>query len=98
MENSKKNNKVVDKMKKVFKAVITYNVIGSHPDIKGIKNPDEKQKFEDTYTLDSDYFNDTEKMIDYIKQDLSLVAGGGYNTDHIYGISFDIEKISTITK
>ena len=44
----------------------------------------------DTYTFNSDYTE--EEAIIYIKHDLKLVAGGGYNTDHIHNVKFEIEK------
>ena len=46
--------------------------------------------FSDTYTFNSDYTE--EEVIIYIKHDLKLVAGGGYNTDHIHNVKFEIEK------
>ena len=46
--------------------------------------------FSDTYTFNSDYTE--EEAIIYIKHDLKLVAGGGYNTDHIHNVKFEIEK------
>ena len=31
---------------------------------------------------------------DYIKRELALVAGGGYDTDHIYNVSITIKRIN----
>lgn len=80
-------------MKKVFKAEISYKVLKSHPDIEYVKNTDEVLSFNDTYTMNSDYYDNEEQMTDFIKNDLALVAGGGYNTDHIYNVKYDIQKI-----
>ena len=78
-------------MKKVFKAEITYKILESHPDIKYVENPKEPLIFNDTYIIDTGYFYGHDHIIDYIKNDLMLVAGGGYNADHITDISFNIE-------
>ena len=47
-------------------------------------------------TLDNLYASDNitkeEEAFIYIKHDLKLVAGGGYNTDHIHNVKFEIEK------
>ena len=79
-------------MIKTFKAEIKFKVIGSHPDIKYISNPDEIQTFNDTYSINTDYFYNTTEILDHIKNDLKLVAGGGYNTDHICPVYFNIEE------
>lgn len=46
--------------------------------------------FDDTYTFDDNYTQ--EDCINYIKRDLKLVAGGGYNSDHIHNVTFEIER------
>ena len=53
-----------------------------------------------TYTVDEkhpdiEYIDDytKEEIESYIKRDLRLVAGGGYNSDHIHNVTFDIERI-----
>ncbi|WP_341323421.1 hypothetical protein NSQ62_08075 [Solibacillus sp. FSL H8-0523] len=87
-------------MKKMFRAVITFKVKDSHPDIEYIKNPDETLSHEDVYTMNTDYFNNEDEMINYIKHDLSLVASGGYsyNLEHIKNVVFDIKRIATDSK
>ena len=47
--------------------------------------------FDDTYTFDDSYTE--EECINYIKRDLKLVAGGGYNSDHIHNVTFEIERV-----
>lgn len=79
-------------MIRTFKAEIKFKVIGSHPDIKYISNPDEIQTLNDTYSINTDYFYNTDEILTHIKNDLQLVAGGGYNTDHIYHVYFDIKE------
>lgn len=75
-----------------FKATIRFRVDSEHPDIQYIKNPDEIQEFSDTYTF-SHRYTSLDYIHNYIKYDLSLVAGGGYNTDHIHDVEFDIVKL-----
>ena len=79
-------------MIRTFKAEIKFKVIGSHPDIKYIPNPEEVQTFKDISSINTDYFYNTTEILDHIKNDLQLVAGGGYNTDHIYHVYFDIKE------
>ena len=76
-----------------FKAEIRFKVTGSHPDIKYISNPDEIQTFSDTYSINTDYFYSTDEILNHIKNDLKLVAGGGYNADHICPVYFNIEEV-----
>ena len=73
---------------------ITYTIDNKHPDIKYVKDwhKDKVLTFEDTYTFSDDYTEDY--IYAYIKRDLRLVAGGGYNTEHIHNATFDITKIS----
>lgn len=78
-------------MKRKFIAEITYNVKESHPDLKYIENPSESLTFKDTYFMDVEYWeNNTEEMICFIKNDIALVAGGGYSKEHIENVSYAI--------
>ena len=75
---------------------ISYTIDKEHPDIKYIKDwtEDKVFTFSDTYIFSNDYEEeDEENIIAYIKRDLKLVAGGGYNTDHIHNVTFKIDKI-----
>lgn len=69
---------------------IMCTIDSQHPDFSYIKDwhKDKIFHFEDTYTFNDKYPEDY--MIDYIKKDLSLVAGGGYNAKHIHNVTFDI--------
>lgn len=74
-----------------FKGEIKFNLMRSHPDFKFVKNANERLIFTDTYEFNPDYTeNDACR---YIKNDLLLVAGGGYNTDHVYNVEFEIKKL-----
>ena len=74
-------------------AKITYTVDSEHPDIQYIKDWSENKvlTFEDTYNFNNCYtFDDMEG---YVKSDLSLVAGGGYNSEHIHNVKFEISRV-----
>lgn len=82
-------------MKKSIRATIYYTVDSEHPDIQYIKNPSEKQSFTDTYTFDTNYVGNVTRseMENYAKNDLRLVAGGGYNSKHIHNVSFEFKSV-----
>lgn len=85
-------------MKKVFNATIKYKVNETHRDIGDM--PEELWKgkvftYEDTYHFDPAYYDDVEDMIEYMKSDLRLVAGGGYSTRHIYDVEFEIDEVGS---
>ena len=74
----------------IFKATIKCDTDESHPDAPNTKG----LTLTDTFNFDADYFNGgTDAMRNYIKKDLALVAGGGYNSDHINNVSFEIEAV-----
>lgn len=47
--------------------------------------------FVDVYAFDNDHTE--ESIVTYIKRDLRLVAGGGYNAEHIHNVTFEIERV-----
>ena len=72
---------------------ITWKVKPTHPDIKDMPEKHWKDKaftFEDEYRFDDDW--DRENAIEYMKRDLKLIAGGGYNYNHIYDVSFEFSE------
>lgn len=79
-------------MKIKYNAKIFYTIDKNHPDIKYIKDWEENKiyTFEDNYFFTMDYTE--EEIIPYIKNDLMLVAGGGYNKNHIHNVNFEIKR------
>lgn len=78
-------------MIKEIKATIQFTVDKKHPDYKYMENPNGVQEFSDTYRFDLDILGGdvtTDEMKSYIRRDLRLVAGGGYNSDHIHNVKF----------
>lgn len=78
---------------KKYHGKITYTIDKAHPDIKYIEDYTEEKIFtyEDVYTFNGEYSKDF--VAEYIKQDLMLVAGGGYNADHIHNVKFEINRV-----
>lgn len=72
---------------------INFTMDKEHSDIQYVEDWTEDKifTFEDVYTFNNDY--EEEHIVSYIKGDLKLVAGGGYNTDHIHNVTFEIKKI-----
>lgn len=76
-----------------YKAKITYTIDKSHSDIKCMPDWTEWKVYEheEEYAFDDNYwFEDSAIM--YIKHDLKLIAGGGYNTSHIHNVTITIEQ------
>lgn len=74
---------------------IVYTIDKNHPDVNCIVGGWHKGKildFEDVYTFDEELY-DNRSAIAYIKKDLKLIAGGGYNSDHIHNVMFDIYRM-----
>ena len=78
-----------------YYAKINFTIDKDHPDIQCVKDWTEHKMFDfdDTYTFDEGYGFTEDDCIDYIKRDLKLVAGGGYNWDHIHNVTFEIKKM-----
>jgi len=81
-------------MKYQIEGKIVFDVDVKHPDFSCMKKS-KGLEFSDVYTMDLDYFYGPDDMKDYIKSDLALVAGGGYNTDHIHNVKYEIKTIAT---
>ena len=83
-------------MKIRYNGKITYRMTEDHPDWEySEKSTKYKYTFEDSYFFDSAIYGDedVENIKAYIKNDLMLVAGGGYNTDHIIVEKIEITRV-----
>ena len=79
-----------------YKGTISYRITEDHPDRKYFKGDITKRlTYSDVYTFKEDVARSIsrESIIAYIKADLTLVAGGGYNTDHIRDVRFTIKEV-----
>ena len=77
-----------------FYAEITYTIDKNHPDMGCIADwaKDKVFKYDDEYYLDSEFYTKNDAK-EYIKRDLSIIAGGGYNSKHIHNKKFRIFEI-----
>ena len=78
-----------------FKAKIKYKVDGNHPDIQDLPTEFWYGKdftYEDTYTFDNDEWSFGE-AVRYMENDMKIVAGGGYNSSHIYDVHLVFEEV-----
>lgn len=76
-------------------AKIKYKVKDTHPDLGDMPEHLWKNKvftYDDEYTFDDDDW-DEEGAKAYIRRDLALIAGGGYNAKHIYDAEYEMEVI-----
>lgn len=72
---------------------IQFKIGLDHPDFMYVGEWEEDKVFyfEDTYSFEDDC---TEESIhNYMKRDMALVAGGGYNTDNIDIVGFEIKRV-----
>lgn len=78
-------------------ATIFYTIDRNHPDINYMENKSTKtvRTFKDTYIFDKCRcaFETITEMKNYIRNDLKLIAGGGYDTKHIHNVRFEFEEV-----
>lgn len=76
---------------------ITYEIDENHPDVNCVISGWYKGKFtyEDVYSFDERLYSpeDRDMFVNSIKRDLKLVAGGGYNANHIHNVKFEIRRM-----
>jgi hypothetical protein len=86
---------------KKYSAMIMYTIDTKHPDRQYMENKSTSivHTFSDVYSFPvekrSSFWYNAEKddMIHYIKNDLRLIAGGGYDCKHIHNVKFDIMEV-----
>ncbi len=80
-----------------YSATIYYTIDEDHTDIEYLNDWSENKEyqFSDTYTFDEQIYtkDDQDTIIRYIKADLKLIAGGGYNSEHIHNVKFKIVRL-----
>ena len=76
-------------MKKgIMKVHIEYDFDKDHPDVDYMSKEQQESlhgSFEDIYRFDPNWYDldDPDSMFAYAKHDMLIVAGGGYNNDHV---------------
>ena len=82
-----------------YKAKLNYTVKETHPDFEYLNDPNwtpEKiYEDKDGYHIDPEHYYDEDDIVDYIKEDMLLIAGGGYNWNGIDNIRFEIINMET---
>lgn len=76
-------------MIKKLHATINFDTKDNHPDEPGAAG----LSYSDTYTIDAERFTGYDSIQSYIRRDLALVAGGGYDTDTISNVKFNIRSL-----
>lgn len=81
----------------IIKAKLTYTIKPTHPDFQYLTenwSPEKRFTDEDTYHINPNLFYGDEDIEDFIKEDMLLVAGGGYNWNGIDNIEFEMKEIN----
>lgn len=69
-------------------ATIYYTMDRKHPDFQYVKDTKKELSYMDTYIFDVGMYPTKEDRERYMKSDLRLVAGGGYDSKHIHNVKF----------
>lgn len=77
-----------------FYAEITYTIDKNHSDIECIADWTKDKTFKhcDEYYFNSEIYTKSDAK-EYIKRDLSIIAGGGYSSKHVHNKKFRIFEI-----
>lgn len=86
---------------KKYSAMIMYTIDTEHPDRQYMENKSTSiiRTYSDVYYFPVEekrsvwYNAEKEAIINYIKRDLRIVAGGGYDSKHIHNVKFDIMEV-----
>lgn len=78
-----------------IKAKIMYHMLSTHPDIDYVVDwrPEKIYVFDDVYEIQKECFCGEDDIESYIKRDLRLVAGGGYNAQHISVVRYELNGV-----
>ena len=79
----------------IIKAKLTYTIKATHPDFQYLTEswtPEKRFTDEETWHINPDYFYGEEDIEDYIKENMLLTAGGGYDWDGIDNIEFEMKE------
>lgn len=76
-------------MKIKYQATVTGKAKANHPDCSS----NTELEYSDIYTIDTDYFYGGDDIYNYIKRDMLLVLGGGYDTSTVKNVKFNLNKV-----
>lgn len=80
-----------------IKAKLTYTIKPTHPDFQYLTEswlPEKRFTDEDTWHINPDCFYEEEDIEDYIKENMLLTAGGGYDWNGIDNIEFEMKEVN----
>lgn len=79
----------------IIKAKINYTIDTTHPDFSCVKDWEEGKVFsyEDTFHINPEWFYGMDDIVEFIHEELALVAGGGYSASHIHSVEYSLEVI-----
>lgn len=78
-----------------IKAKLTYTIKPTHPDFQYLTEswtPEKKFTDEDVWHINPDCFYGEEDIEGYIKENMLLTAGGGYDWNGIDNIEFEMKE------
>lgn len=85
-------------MDKRIKATIIYTVDSGHVDFKCGLEENHVYVFTDTYTFSPEWYDlkDVKGLESHCKQDLLLVAAGGYDYEgkHVHNVAYKFEELN----
>ena len=79
----------------IIKAKLTYTIKPTHPNFQYLDEswlPEKRFTDEDTYHINPDCFYGEEDIEDFIKENMLLTAGGGYDWKGIDNIEFEMKE------
>ena len=79
--------------KLIMVAAITFKVTKDHPDAKYVIDINEPLRYEDEFTFSFNPKMDMQSVKQHIKNELALVAGGGYSTEYIEVLDYDFKTL-----
>ncbi len=80
-----------------IKAKLTYTIKPTHPYFEYLAEtwtPEKRFTDEETWHINPNYFYGEEDIEDFIKKDMLLTAGGGYDWKGIDNIEFEMKEVN----
>lgn len=79
----------------IIKAKLTYTIKPTHPDFQYLTEgwtPEKRFTDEDVWHINPDCFHGEEDIEDFIKENMLLTAGGGYDWNGIDNVEFEMKE------
>lgn len=79
---------------KYYTATIYYRMKGNNPDWGYVKDHRKTLNMDYTARFDLNWWWGEDDIIEHLKHELMLMAGGGYSTDTIKNVRFEIAELT----